>query len=411
MSQGQSQKNLPIHTGQLRSIDPSRLRRLLEASTDIGSYLEQTQILKVVVRAASDLTDTERAYIYLIEASFTEMYLAASTADPLVEEQAAIPLDGTVVGWIAENRAPLILHDSVSLNEFQPIQFESDVTANDLMAVPLMYNDRVIGVIEVLNKYGNETFSDQDEALLEILASQATIALENARLFQQSDLIAEFMHELKTPLMALTAASEIMAREGLPPFQLELLTMIQSETERLSRMAQDFLDLARLEFGRSSDSRRPVDMAALVEDVAILQKPEATLRNISIICEAKEGLPLVMGDHDQLKQVILNLTNNAIKYNKVGGSIDIRLYKDPQYVVVEIADTGRGIAPEYMPHLFERFFRVKDDAGRTEGTGLGLPIAKRILENHGGKIEVESVLNQGTTFRCYLPYDVALSAN
>jgi signal transduction histidine kinase len=112
-----------------------------------------------------------------------------------------------------------------------------------------------------------------------------------------------------------------------------------------------------------------------------------------------------VGDYDQLKQVLLNLTSNAIKYNSVGGTVSVNIRPNSRYVVIEIADSGRGIAPEYLPHLFERFFRVKDEEGFTEGTGLGLPIAKRILENHGGRIEVDSTLGQGSVFSCFLPVD------
>jgi signal transduction histidine kinase len=406
MNQYYSQKNPPIHTDQLRMIEPSLVRRLLEASTVISSSLEQSQILKTAVGAASELTYSESASIYLVEPDLVHIYLAAATFLPNIEEEYVVPLDGSVAGWIVRNSRPLILHDARrEVSKFPSLKIGYRVLPNDLMAVPFIRNDRVIGVLEVVNKKGHSLYDEQDDTLLRILASQTTVALENARLFEQSDLIAEFMHELKTPLMALTTASEILAREELPPFHLELLTMIQSETARLTRMAQDFLDLARLEFGRVQLTKEPVDLAALVNDITRLQKAQADKRQITILTDIPAELPVVVGDYDQLKQVLLNLTSNAIKYNSVGGTVSVNIRPNSRDVVIEIADSGRGIAPEYLPHLFERFFRVKDEEGFTEGTGLGLPIAKRILENHGGRIEVDSTLGQGSVFSCFLPVE------
>jgi signal transduction histidine kinase len=404
MNQFYSQKNPPIHTDQLRMIEPSHVRRLLEASTVISSSLEQSQILNTAVAAAAELTSSESASIYLVEPDLVHIYLAAATFLETIDSEYVIPVDGSVAGWIVRNGKPLILHDARrEVRKFPSLKIGYRALPNDLMAVPFIRNDRVIGVLEVVNKKGHRLYDEQDDTLLRILASQTTVALENSRLFEQSDLIAEFMHELKTPLMALTTASEILAREELPPFHLELLTMIQSETARLTRMAQDFLDLARLEFGRVQLTKEPVDLAALVNDITRLQKAQAAKRQITFVTDIPPELPVVVGDYDQLKQVLLNLTSNAIKYNSVGGTVSINIRPNSRNVVIEIADSGPGIAPEYLPHLFERFFRVKDEDGFTEGTGLGLPIAKRIIENHGGRIEVDSTLGQGSVFSCYLP--------
>ena len=231
----------------------------------------------------------------------------------------------------------------------------------------------------------------------------AAMAIDNSRLLQQTDLIAEFMHELKTPLMALTAASELLARDLLSEKQLELIEMIQRETMRLSNMAQDFLDLTRLESGRVQFTRKPVDLTEVIRDVVRLQEPQAAVRDISIKFMAETDLPAIMGDYDRLRQVFLNLTSNAIKYNIEHGQVTINACLESEEIVVEIADTGPGIAEENLPHLFERFYRIPDSEGFTKGTGLGLSIAARILQEHGGRIELESALGKGSTFRCHLP--------
>jgi signal transduction histidine kinase len=272
-----------------------------------------------------------------------------------------------------------------------------------MLGVPLVTKGEVIGVLAAINKRDGDRYGQRDVALLLMLASQAAVAIENARLFQQTDFIAELMHELKTPLMALTAASELLARDDMLDRRSELVAMIQRETTRLSKMTQDFLDLARLESGRAQLNRETVDLCKLVRDVVRLQEPQATAGEIVIAVDIPDTLPVVMGDYNRLKQVLLNLTSNAIKYNVIHGSVTIVARELGDEVVIKISDTGPGITPENLPHLFDRFYRIPDSEGFTKGTGLGLFITARILQEHGGRIEADSVLGQGSTFSCYLP--------
>jgi len=158
-----------------------------------------------------------------------------------------------------------------------------------------------------------------------------------------------------------------------------------------------------LEAGRSQLAREPVDLAEIIFDVLRLQEPQAVSRGISITVNIEEDIPPILGDYERLRQVFLNLTSNAIKYNQEDGQIKISVCRSNDELEVEIADTGPGIAAEYLPHLFERFYRIPDSEGFTKGTGLGLSIALRLLREHGGRIEVQSELGQGSTFRCYLP--------
>lgn len=388
---------------QLESIGPSRLQRLLEISTTLTSTLDLRQLLDMVIDTANDLAETDYASILLIDGGSGELYFAASNGVSYVDEYAVVALDGSVAGKVVRSGKPLIISDvQREALEYAEIKAAHYVTRN-MLSVPLRTKGHVIGVLEAINKRGGGDYSRQDVALLQVLASQAAVAIQNARLFQQTDFIAEFLHELKTPLMALTAASELLAREDTAGRRLELVGMIQRETSRLSKMAQDFLDLARLESGRIQINREPVDLAALIHNVVRLQEPQAIAREIDIHVELPDRVPPIMGDDNRLMQVLLNLLNNAIKYNVVHGSATIKLKELEKEVMIEIADTGAGIAPENLAHLFERFYRIPDREGFTKGTGLGLSIAARILQEHGGRIEVESTLGQGSTFRCYLP--------
>jgi signal transduction histidine kinase len=386
------------------TVHPSHLRRMLVISATLSSTLDPKQLLETVVETATDLTETQAAAILLRDQMNGELYFAAATGRGSADQQKFGPLEKGIAGWIVESGHPVIL-DNVKRDARHYVDVDEDTlyVSQNMLGVPLTTKGQVIGALEAINKTGWEGYSYHDITLLQALASQAAVAIENARLFHQTDLIAEFMHELKTPLMALTAASEILGRENLPEKQKELLDMIQSETMRLSNMAQDFLDLARLESGRSQMAREPVDLVLLVNDVVRLQESQAGANNIRIVVNIIEELPVIVGDFNRLKQVLLNLASNAVKYNREGGLVTIDVRAVDEEVAIDIIDTGPGIASENLPHLFERFYRVRDGEGYSEGSGLGLAIAKRIMVEHGGRIEVQSEPGQGSTFSCFLP--------
>lgn len=395
------------NTGELRQqlevISQERLKLLVEISTTLSSTLDLKQLLDVVIDTATNLTNTEYASILLLDQVTGKLHIAA-TSGALMVENGFVPLEGSMAGWIIRNGQPLILDDVIrDGRDYVDVESSGQFITRDMLGVPMVTKGHVIGALEAINKQGEATYSQQDTALLQALASQAAVAIENARLFHQTDLISEFMHEFKTPLMALTAASELLSREILDDKQKELINMIQRETLRLSKMAQDFLDLARLESGRARIKFEPVDLSELIRDVVRLQDPQAAAYGITIYFRVSDKVPVISGDYDRLKQVLLNLTNNAIKYNVKQGRVSIEVRDHEDEVMIAVADTGPGIPEEFLDHLFERFYRIPDKEGFTGGTGLGLSISARILKEHGGQIEVESELGRGSIFRCFLP--------
>ncbi len=391
---------------QLEAIQRSRLQRLLEISTTISSTLDMKQLMDLVLDAVTDLTDCEAASILFVNKGSGQLHFAAASDRINLDDKIAVPIESSIAGWVIRHEKPLVLDDvREDDRHFAEIDKLTGFATRSVAAVPLSAKRGVIGALEAVNKAGSGHFEDQDLAMLQALAAQAAVSIENARLFQQTDLIAEFMHELKTPLMAITAAGEILTRDRkeLSTKQQELLEMVERETAHLSRMAQEFLDLARLESGRTHMAHETVDLPSLLTDTVQQQKPQAANRNISIKTVIPADLPTIQGDSNRLKQVFVNLTNNAIKYSDDNGQVLIELKALNGEVAIEVADTGPGILPENLPHLFERFYRVPDAEGFTEGTGLGLTIAQRIVEEHGGRIEVESEIGKGSLFRCYLP--------
>ena len=385
------------------SVESKQLHRLLEIYNTLGITEDLSDLFEIVIGGIIEIVNSEYAAILLLDQITGALYLAADS-DPSSSGNEVPILENSFAKRTIESKQPLILNDTNAIedSEFTLASSWSEVIKN-LLGIPLISNGRVIGALEIVNKRDPIGYSEQDTYVLQILAAQTALAIENARLFQQTDLIADFMHELKTPLMALTAASELLARENLAQRQVELVDMMQVETMRLSKMAQDFLDLARLESGRVKIAQEPVDLLRLLQDVVRSQQPQASARNIYISSDIPDEFPLIIGDFDRLKRAFLNLTNNAIKYNVEEGRVVLSLRIVNQEAVVTISDTGPGIREANLPHLFDRFYRLPDNEGFTEGTGLGLSIAARILQEHGGRIEVESEIGKGSSFHSYLP--------
>lgn len=391
------------------AISSEQLKQLLDISTRLSSTLNLEELLMLVMNVAIELTDTETASILLVDRTTGQLHFAAST-NQVITDEIVVPLDNSIAGWVVRNGRSLILGDVQTDNRFfSGVDKDLSFVTKSMLAVPLITSKGVIGALEVINKRNGAHYTGQDVALMEALASQSAVAIMNAHLFNQSDLLAEVMHELKTPLMAITAASDLMVRPDLPTDKhQELIGMIRRESRRLSKMTKDFLDFARLESGRSRLAKLPVDIRTVISDVVRISETQAAERGIHIELHLAEDLPTpnavptIVGDSDRLKQVMLNLVSNATKYNRENGRIEVKAEKAENEVEISVKDTGRGIEPQDIEHLFERFYRIPGSEG-AEGTGLGLSVAQKIVQEHNGRIEVSSKRGVGTTFTIILP--------
>ncbi|MBK8904218.1 MAG: GAF domain-containing sensor histidine kinase [Anaerolineaceae bacterium] len=391
------------------AISPEHLARLLQISQRLSSTLRLDELLSLVMDVATELTHTETASILLVNRSTGQLHFAASTRGEVLQD-IVVPLDNSIAGWVVRHGRSLILDDVQTDERFYAnVDEDLEFVTRSMLAVPLVTSQGVIGALEVINKQDNAHYTGQDVALMEALASQSAVAIMNAHLFSQSDLIAEIMHELKTPLMAISAASELLSRPEIPQEKhADLVSMIKKESNRLSKMTKDFLDFARLESGRMRLAREAVPVRQIIEDVVNISQAQAAARGIEIVMELAPDLPAasgktaVIGDADRLKQVLLNLVSNAVKYNVVNGRITLSASCQANVVQISVADTGPGIEPEDIGHLFERFYRIPGSES-AEGSGLGLSVAQKIVEEHHGHIEVDSIVGEGTTFTIYLP--------
>jgi signal transduction histidine kinase len=382
-----------------------RYLSLLDISRELSSTLNLDALLHQIVTAAADLTDSMAASIMLYDENNDELYFHSSTnLDARVMRGLVVPVDSSIAGTILLERRPVIaMNVAEDPRHFEEIGKTTNYQVESLLGVPMLTKDKVVGVLEVINKVKG-VFDKDDENLLSALGSQAAIAIENSRLFQQSDLIAEMVHELRTPLASIQTAAHLITRPEISQKQrTNMAETIQKETHRLTEMATSFLDLARLESGRTQFAFDEIDLHEVLKESTELMESRIAAEGLSLKWNLADASLEFIADPDKLKQVAINLISNAIKYNRPKGKVIIGSADKGENVSFYVQDTGRGMLPEHVEMLFSKFFRVPGSEKLAGGTGLGLSISKKIVEGHGGQIKVESVVGEGTTFTVTLP--------
>jgi len=366
-----------------------RYRRLAEISRNLASTVDLNILLDRITEAAAHVCGSEAASILLYDENEGQLYFESATnlEEPLMRGL-IVPVEGSIAGWIVSNKQPIIIHDTQNdPRHFAQVGKATNVTTTSLLGVPLVAKDKVIGALEAINKRSGQ-FSQDDQEILMDLGAQAAVAIENARLFLQSDLIAEMVHELRTPLASLRTASHLLLRKDVSQDQLgKVVGIIDTETTR----------------GRIPFQSELFDPTHLLQESVDLMREKASEKNLRLNLYIPKELPTIKGDQDKIKQALLNLISNAINYNKPSGTITVSGQSSAEELIIAVNDTGQGIRPAEIDHLFDKFYRSQTTEKSAQGTGLGLAICKKIVEAHGGHIEVQSELGIGTTFSIHLP--------
>ncbi len=382
------------------------LKRILEVTRLLNSTLNLELQLEMIQTVAIELTQTEVASIFLRDAKTDELFFLSATGDVVDSlKRIPVPLDGSIAGWVVRTGEPSAVNDVRSdARHYEKTDEETGFVTRSLMTVPMKAQDKIIGALQVLNKIGDVPFTDEDLDLLTTLAAQAAVAIEKARLFEQSDLISEVVHELRTPVTSIVGYSKMLGMAGIPEeTKQQFAETIYRESKRLGNMVNDFLEWARMEAGRIRLAREPVDMRQVLQDTVLIIKPQAEERGITVEEMIPDGPLTVIGDEGRLKQVLLNLASNGVKYNRDNGRLDFIVKRVDGQMTVAVRDTGVGIPEESLSRLFERFYRVPGTENIVRGTGLGLVIARSLVEAHEGRMEVTSTVGVGTTFTIALP--------
>ena len=289
-----------------------------------------------------------------------------------------------------------------------------------VLAVPMLREGELIGGLTV-NKRTPGEFSQEVIELLTTFATQSALAIQNARLFREiadkslqleaasrhkSEFLANMSHELRTPLNAIIGFSEVLTERMFGEVnekQDEYLKDIYASGQHLLSLINDILDLSKVEAGRMELEVTDFDLPAAIDNALILVRERASRRGIALGRAIDVGLGTVRGDGRKVKQVLLNLLSNALKFTPEGGRIDVRATMNEGMAEISVADTGVGIAPEDQEAIFEEFRQVGTADKKVEGTGLGLALSRKFIELHGGRIWVQSRPGTGSTFSFTLP--------
>jgi signal transduction histidine kinase len=331
--------------------------------------------------------------------------------------------DKGIAGHVALTQQPMIVNDAYNLSEFsREVDQVTGFVTRSILCVPLMVQNRCIGVLELLNKRGS-AFTQEDLERLRNVAGSVAIALENARLFREaqelnegkSRFMAVLAKELRLPLTAIKGYSGMVLSEVQQPHGdiSESIARIEDSTEYLIDLMEDLLDITRLETGETQLDLQPVSVRQIVTQIAAAFKQRLKERSLRLTAKVPGQLPAVLVDQERISQVLKSLLTNAYLYTLPKGRLTIGAQRqehgpgrkdDGDWIVVSVSDTGIGIAPEDQPKVFERFFRAEHPVVQHhQGRGLSLSIAKSLVELHGGRLWFESEPGKGSTFYLTLP--------
>jgi PAS domain S-box-containing protein len=298
---------------------------------------------------------------------------------------------------------------SVAQNE-EHLKVLRELDPKSMMAVPLQGRHGQLGTVLFIATDPMHRYGEEDLALADDLARRAALALENAQLYEtarratqlRDDVLGIVAHDLRNPLgTILMQATTLGRREASGPPPKKSLEMIERAAKRMSRLIQDLLDVTRMEAGQLGVERSVIGTRAFVTECTEAQALLSAAAALELELELDADLPEVWADRDRLLQVFENLIGNAVKFTRPGGRIAVGAKARDREVLFWVRDTGAGIAPEDVQHLFDRFWQARK--GTKRGAGLGLPIVKGIVEAHGGRIWVESTVGQGSTFFFTIP--------
>ena len=397
---------------------------LAEAGSILASSLDYDQTLTSVARlAVREFADV--SFVDLIEENGEIRRLRAVCRNPSLNWACEIlsntPLDRDrphFTGPSLKTQRPILME---SLSPETVVSFAQDnperlralraIDPKSAITVPLMADEKVFGMLALVSSAASRRFTADDLRLAEALAHRASLAIEKARLYRtaqrarqaRDEVLGIVAHDLRSPLHAIILEAEFLKDslgEQEPDFHDAALSIHRSAM-RMNRMIQDLLDITRVEAGGLVVERSRVPVSQLICDAVEAQKSIAAAASVDLRLEVARDVPDVWADRDRLLEVFDNLVGNALKFTPPGGHIRVGAALNEDEVQFWVADTGVGIDSEDLPHLFDRFWQARKRERR--GTGLGLPIAKGIIEAHGGRIWVESALGRGTTFFFALP--------
>jgi signal transduction histidine kinase/HAMP domain-containing protein len=419
--------NQMAHTLKQREASLSRGNRdlfiLHTTGLDLMESLDRDALLTKVAARVEDLVRADTTAVSVVDCSDrTLKYLGVFGNRTKAIRDRDLPIEaGGIYNWLVSYGTPLLIPDAQADFRLDSALMKT-LGIKSIMTVPLWSSNTMIGLLTAMNKKGGASFDKHDLRLFTVFSNLASAALQNASLYSDlkakmdelrtaqeqlvrstkmaaiGELSANVAHEINNPLTSVLGyTTHLLKTLDLPESPRKILGMMEQETLRVRKIIRNLLDFAR----QRPSWMQPEDIMVPLRETVALVQGLANSSSVTISEDYPSEPVLVNMDHNEIKQVFINIANNALQAMPEGGELRIRLDTARENdVIVVFSDTGAGIAPEHINRIFEPFFSTKENG---DGTGLGLSISYRIVQNHGGRIEAESTAGSGTIFRVYLP--------
>jgi len=394
---------------------------LMSICRHLSQTIELEPYLQSIVDAACALTSSDASSISIYEA---ETGLLKFVAAPVTQQDALklirVPLEASVAGQCFAQGLPVIVQDAQSdPGHFNGVDRDLKFTTRSILAVPLIFKSETIGVLEALNKQASANYTEEDVKILETLATLAATAIsytqiqENATraAYEISDLdqmkanfIAIASHELRTPLGIVMGHVMEIRETAQNAAERRRADIILSNTTRMKKIIEDLTEIDEFSQGKSRFKGQFVAMDELIKEVMDSFAEEARQKNIRLTSKVPERDLTIVGDWEKITLALSSLVKNALTFTNDNATVLILAEYLPGYIKISVIDNGIGIPPKDVPRVFERFYQVASHMTRRHGgMGLGLAVAKVMIEMHGGQIWVESVEGKGSNFSFLLP--------
>jgi signal transduction histidine kinase len=396
------------------------LERIVKVSQILNSTLSLEPLLRIIIQSATELTHTEACSIMLLDKRTGELHFSHSIGEGSEGlRDVTVPLDDSIAGWIVRKRKPLLIRDAKTDPRWhsqvdKTIEFDT----RSILGVPLKVKDEIIGVLELLNKVGDQGFSQDDIQIATTLAAQAAIAIENARLLDElqrayddlaeldqlkSDFVSVASHELRTPLAVILGYASFL-RDEVSGEAGEQLEIVLQSAMRLRSIIDDMVNLRHVDTGESQLEREVFSMTELISEVSNEFVQLARAKELVLRIDLPDNPLKIDADRQKIYLVLANLLSNAIKFTPDRGRVQVSAERKGEELWIAVMDTGVGLSERDHNRIFDRFYQVETSLTRRyEGMGLGLSIAKDMVELHNGRVWVESVAGKGSRFTVVLP--------
>lgn len=381
-----------------------RLHKLTEASKSINSTLDLDQLLSRILEAATSSLDADRGTVYLLDDIKKELWSKVLQGDNMAEIR--LPLGKGIAGVVGEKGEVINIPDCYADPRFNPdFDKRTGYKTNSMLCMPMRNKDgKIVGVFQLLNKKGG-IFTADDVEFIDALSSHASVAIDNARIAQemvQSERLSSvgrmastIIHDIKNPMSTIRVYAQVMKRKSGNEEAAKLADEMIKQVDRFVNMTQEILDFTR---GVSSMNITELEFGELMTSVLDFIQQDLDKNNVKLVRESSfKGIMKL--DQDKLIRVFYNIASNARDAMPNGGTLTVRTVQDGGAVRIEFVDSGTGMPEEVKKRIFEPFMTH----GKKHGTGLGMAIVKKVIDDHKGRIEIDSEPGKGTTIRMFLP--------